>query len=164
MSRFANLSTYSWNNSINGSPFEVKVFARNPEEARQEVFAILAEITRVKPLYEALDKELSCRFHKEQKTTTPPAANKTWAQVTGGASPAEKTTQELRDEQAALLKSIPGDFFNGSFRTWTLDYTADKPLGYYSGSNMTLGEFVQTTEPRYCGPVHAVSFRSCLDG
>jgi hypothetical protein len=172
MSRFANLSTYSWNSHIDGKPFQIKVFARNADEAREEVFAILAEIARVKPHYEALDKEIFSRYEKEynerhnKKTTTPPppVVKKTWAQVTTGTSPVEKTTEQLREEQAKLLESIPADFFNGCYASGTFDYTADKKMGYFGEEGQTIGDFIRTTEPKCCGPVRAVSFRSCLDG
>jgi hypothetical protein len=168
MSRFSNLQTWSWNNSIYGKPFEIKVFAHNPEEARKEVFAILAEIERVKSHYEALDKELFYRYDKEyNKTTTapPPAVKKTWAQVTNETSPIEKSIEQLREEQAKLLNAIPADFFNGCFASGTFDYTSAKGLGDYDDDeSKTLGEFIRTTEPKCCGPVRTVSFRSCLDG
>jgi hypothetical protein len=172
MSRFANLQTWSWSNCLDGKPFEIKVFARNVAEARQEVFAIFAEIERVKPHHEALEKELYSRYeqeynesHNKKTTAPPPVVKKTWAQVTTGTSPVEKTTEQLRKEMDALVKNIPADFFNGCYAAGTFDYTSDKGLGYYDDDkSKTLGDFIRTTEPKCCGPVRSVSFRSCLDG
>jgi hypothetical protein len=179
MSRFANLSTYSWSKHIDGKPFQIKVFACNVDEARREVFAILAEIARVKPHYEALDEEICRRYreedHKqfrhrygekqdESNKVTPPPVKKTWAQITTGITPAEKTTEQLRKEQAALMEGIPADFFNGCYAASTFDYTADNFLGDYGEKDKTLGDFIRTTEPKCCGTVRSVSFRSCLDG
>lgn len=152
MSLFKHLKTYSWSNCIYGKPFEIKVFARNAEEARREVFEILAEIARVKPYYDALDKEIWSRYHKMDD-------KKTLAQVTNGTSPVEKTTEQLREERAGLVANIPADFFNGSYAADTFDYTANQSIG-----SKNLGEFIRTTEPTCCGPVRTVSFRSCLYG
>ena len=175
MSLFKDLKTYSWGNCIDGKPFEIQVFARNVEEARREVLAIMAEIARIKPHYEALDKEIYRRYQEmdDKKTAkAPPPVKKSWAQVTNGTSPAEKTIDQLRKERDALEKSIPADFFNGCFAASTFDYTADKVMDGYGGydndqpadTSKTLGYFIQTTEPECSGPVRIVSFRSCLDG
>jgi hypothetical protein len=176
MSLFSNLKTYSWVNCIDGKPFEIQVFARNPEEARREVFAIMAEIARIKPRYEALVEEIYRRYQEldDKKTTkTPLPVKKSWAQVTNGTSPVEKTIEQLREERKTLEKSIPADFFNGCFAASTFDYTADKVMDGYGGyddqpadpdMSKTLGYFIQTTEPECSGPVRTVSFRSCLDG
>jgi hypothetical protein len=170
MSRFSNLLSYSWKNCINGKPFEIMVFARTVEEARQEVFAIFAEIEHIKPRYEALDKEISSRIEKEynKKTTAvSQVPKKSWAQVTSSTSPAEKTINQLYKEQASLAKDIPANFFNGCYAAGTFDYTSDKGLGYCDEDDKgdtTLGEFIQTTDPKCCGAVRTVSFRSCLDG
>jgi hypothetical protein len=169
MSLFSNLKTYSWGNCIDGKPFEIQVFARNPEEARREVFGILAEIARVKPHYKALEAEIYRQYEQgHNKKTTPapaPALKKSWAQVTNGTSPAEKTIEQLREERDTLEKSIPADFFNGCFAAGTFDYTSDKGLGDYDDAeSKSLGDFIRTTEPTCSGPVRAVSFRSCLDG
>lgn len=179
MSLFNNLKTYSWNNCIDGRPFEIQVFARNPEEARREVFAIMAEIAQIKPHYEAVDKEIYRRYQekedkeiyrryqeKEDKKTVkaPLPVKKSWAQITTGVTPAEKTIEQLREERNTLEKSIPADFFNGCFASSTFDYTADKVMCRYDDTSKTLGDFIRTTEPMCEGPVRTVSFRSCLDG
>ena len=156
MSLFGNLQTYSWHNGINGRPFLIQVFAHNPEEARREVFAIMAEIARVKPLYESLEEEIWRRF----KEMAAAHGKKTWAQI----STAEETIQELRKEQAVLLEGIPADFFNGCYAASTFDYTTDKVLYNYNDEDRRLGDFIRTTEPECYGPVRTVSFRSCLDG
>jgi hypothetical protein len=167
MSLFSNLKTYSWNNCIDGRPFEIQVFARNPEEARREVFAIMAEIARVKPHYEALFEEIYRRYQeKEDKKTAkaPLPVKKSWAQITTGITPAEKTIEQLREERDVLEKSIPANFFNGCFAASTFDYTVDKVMCRYDDTAKTLGDFIRTTEPECEGPVRTVSFRSCLDG
>ena len=167
MSLFKDLKTYSWGDCIDGKPFEIQVFARTPEEARREVFAIMAEIARIKPHYEAFDKEIYRRYQeKEDKKTAkaPLPIKKSWAQVTNSTSPVEKTIEQLRKERSALEKSIPANFFNGCFAASTFDYTADKVMCRYDDTAKTLGDFIRTTEPECEGPVRTVSFRSCLDG
>ena len=166
MSLFSNLKTYSWRSCIEDKPFEIKVFAHNPEEARCEVFAILTEISRVKPHHEALDKELWSRYQEMdgKKSAKVPPVKKSWAQVTNSTSPVEKTTEQLLEEIDALYNAIPADFFNGCYAASTFDYTADKLMDSYGDMSKTLSDFIRTTEPKCCGPVRTVSFRSCLDG
>jgi hypothetical protein len=159
MSRFASLKTYSWTNSIHDNPFEIKVFARNPEEARQEVFAILAEIERIKPHYKALQEEFFSRHKKEYDEEY--NNKETCAQVTTDTSPVEKTIKQLEEEMRALEQEIPADCFNACDASEIFNYTADSVMTNYIDVPKRLGEFIRTTEPNYCGPVRTVSFRSC---
>ena len=154
MSRFANLLTWSWTDYIDESPFEIKVIALNAEEARQEVFAIFAEIARVKLIYDALEQAI----HEEMSEKN------------------RNTIDQLRAEQAQLEANIPADFFNGAYASSTFDYTEDRTMsrlqetadaisGHISPDDMsgTLGEYIRDTEPECCGPVRMVSFRSCSE-
>ena len=65
--------------------------------------------------------------------------------------------QALREE---LLSQVHADFFEGCFAPGAFDYTADTIVGL---ENQKLIDFLKT-EPKCSGPVHLVSFRSCLDG
>ena len=152
MSRFANLLTWSWTDYIDESPFEIKVIAHNAEEARQEVFAILAEIARVKPLHMALEQAIKDTYRNRPAILTEEIA----AQV-------ENITAQLSAEQAQLVANIPADFFDGAYASSTFDYTEDHVMSRHDDMPGTLGEYIRDTEPECCGPVRIVSFRSCSD-
>lgn len=161
MSRFSNLLTYSWSSTINGNPIEINAYGRDVEEARREVLAILGEIARTKPEYDALEKEGDeCVAKSFEKTLAISTTLENWAQVTGS-SPKPRSFRAIRDKQRALIGQIPADFFNGAFSASTFDYTPDQIVGH---RDQALGDFIRTTEPTCGGPVRMVSFRSCLDG
>ncbi len=123
-----NLKTYSWSSVIGFHPFEIKVFATSPENARKQVLHTLEEIAQVKPRHTKLNEE---HMHCEKR-------------------------QALREE---LLSQVHADFFEGCFAPGAFDYTGDTIVGL----NQKLIDFLKT-EPKCSGPVHMVSFRSCLDG
>ena len=161
MSRFSNLLTYSWSSTIDDNPIEINAYGRDVEEARREVLAILAEIARIKPEYDVLEKEAYARVANSlEETLVAPKTPKNWAQV-AGSSPKPRSFHAIREDQRALIAHIPANFFNGSFSASTIDYTPDRIVG---SRDQTLADFIRTTEPTCEGPVRMVSFRSCLDG
>ena len=111
------LQSYAWKSSIECDPFEIKVFAHTIDQARCEVFAILDEIARIKPQYEALS-----------------AAKKAMQLV---------EHELLEAKQEALRAEIPADFFNGNYAVSTFGYTFNR----MTGEGLTLGDFIRTTEP-----------------
>jgi hypothetical protein len=187
MSQISTMLTYSWSNTIRGSPFEIQVFAHNVEEARQEVFAVLDEVVRNKPEYEALDKEygdISDKYYNEwRKSASCPQGQQNpvltplsesmdklldqmWdksepeGQQNPVLTPLSENMDKLLDQMRNVCERVPANFFNGCFATSSFNYTPDMIIG---SEGMTLAEFISNTEP-ICGwPVRKVSFRSCLD-
>jgi hypothetical protein len=158
MAMSGNMLTYTWCSSFGSDPFQIKVFANSVEDARSEVLGVLDEIARQKSEYQDLQKEIDACMYEERVTLLGRRAE--WENPPKRAT--TLTYSELQAKQDELAAKIPASFFNGCFAAGTFDYTADAQLGYEGET--TLGDFIRNTEPKCMGPVHKVSFSSCLDG